>query len=133
MTRRWGPGRTGFLLGLHPSTVYRVLSRYSIPADLARRTADVMVETDPSGVESHGIAMLPWYAALLCTGEVHATARSHVLRETAVSAVVDAALDQIKSYADGGLTPSAGPRRWQTTRATSWPCIDGGRTGWTSG
>jgi LDH2 family malate/lactate/ureidoglycolate dehydrogenase len=81
-----------------------VLSRYGIPADLARRTADVMVETDLCGVDSHDIAMLPWYAALLRTGEVHATARSHVLRETAVSAVLDAALHQIRSHADGGLT-----------------------------
>ncbi len=28
--RRWGPARIGFLLGLHPSTVYRVLSRYGL-------------------------------------------------------------------------------------------------------
>ncbi len=28
--RRWGPARIGFLLGLHPSTVYRVLSRYRL-------------------------------------------------------------------------------------------------------
>jgi transposase InsO family protein len=26
--RRWGPARIGYLLGLHPSTVHRVLSRY---------------------------------------------------------------------------------------------------------
>ncbi len=28
--RRWGPARIGFLLGVHPSTVYRVLSRYGM-------------------------------------------------------------------------------------------------------
>jgi transposase InsO family protein len=28
--RRWGPARIGFLLGLHPSTVHRVLSRYRL-------------------------------------------------------------------------------------------------------
>jgi transposase InsO family protein len=28
--RRWGPARIGFLLGLHPSTVHRVLSRYGL-------------------------------------------------------------------------------------------------------
>ena len=26
--RRWGPARIGYLLGLHPSTVHRVLTRY---------------------------------------------------------------------------------------------------------
>ncbi len=28
--RRWGPARIGFLLGLHPSTVHRVLTRYRL-------------------------------------------------------------------------------------------------------
>jgi transposase InsO family protein len=28
--RRWGPARIGFLLGLHPSTVHRVLARYGL-------------------------------------------------------------------------------------------------------
>jgi transposase InsO family protein len=30
VTRRWGPARIGFLLGLHPSTVHRVLARYRL-------------------------------------------------------------------------------------------------------
>jgi transposase InsO family protein len=30
VTRRWGPARIGFLLGVHPSTVHRVLSRYRL-------------------------------------------------------------------------------------------------------
>jgi transposase InsO family protein len=30
VTRRWGPARIGFLLGIHPSTVHRVLSRYRL-------------------------------------------------------------------------------------------------------
>jgi transposase InsO family protein len=28
--RRWGPARIGFLLGLHPSTVHKVLARYGL-------------------------------------------------------------------------------------------------------
>ncbi len=28
MTRRWGPARIGYLLGLNPSTVHRILTRY---------------------------------------------------------------------------------------------------------
>lgn len=28
--RRWGPARIGYLLGLHPSTVHRVLTRYGL-------------------------------------------------------------------------------------------------------
>lgn len=30
MLRRWGPARIGNLLGLHPSTVHRVLTRYRL-------------------------------------------------------------------------------------------------------
>jgi transposase len=30
VTRRWGPARIGFLLGIHPSAVHRVLSRYGL-------------------------------------------------------------------------------------------------------
>jgi transposase InsO family protein len=30
LARRWGPARIGYLLGLHPSTVHRVLSRYRL-------------------------------------------------------------------------------------------------------
>lgn len=29
--RRWGPPRIGYLLGIHPSTVHRVLTRYGWP------------------------------------------------------------------------------------------------------
>jgi len=30
VVRRWGPARIGYLLGLHPSTVHRVLTRYGL-------------------------------------------------------------------------------------------------------
>ncbi|BBZ23410.1 hypothetical protein MHIB_18280 [Mycolicibacter hiberniae] len=30
VTRRWGPARIGYLLGVHPSTVHRALTRYGI-------------------------------------------------------------------------------------------------------
>ena len=30
VTRRWGPARIGYLLGIHPSTVHRVLARYGV-------------------------------------------------------------------------------------------------------
>ena len=68
-----------------------VLTARAVPDDLASPTAEVMRETDLCGVDSHGIAMLPAYAAQLLTGEVHATARPRVIRETGVSLTVDAA------------------------------------------
>ena len=40
VTRRWGPARIGYLLGVAPSTVHRVLTRYRVPrlAELDRAT-----------------------------------------------------------------------------------------------
>jgi transposase InsO family protein len=42
--RRWGPARIGYLLGLHPSTVHRVLARYRLArlAWLDRATGQVV-------------------------------------------------------------------------------------------
>jgi transposase InsO family protein len=44
VTRRWGPARIGYLLGLHPSTVHRVLARYGLArlAWLDRATGQVI-------------------------------------------------------------------------------------------
>ena len=71
--------------------IVAVLTALGVPDDLASPTAEVMVETDLCGVDSHGIAMLPTYAAQLLAGEVRATARPSVVRETGVSVIVDAA------------------------------------------
>ena len=44
VTRRWGPARIGYLLGMHPSTVHRVLARYRLAklAWLDRATGQVI-------------------------------------------------------------------------------------------
>jgi transposase InsO family protein len=44
VTRRWGPARIGFRLGLNPATVHRVLVRYHLPrlADCDRATGRVV-------------------------------------------------------------------------------------------
>jgi len=44
VVRRWGPARIGYLLGLHPSTVHRVLTRYRLArlAWLDRATGQVV-------------------------------------------------------------------------------------------
>lgn len=68
-----------------------VLAGWGVPQDVAHSTAAVMVDTDLAGIDSHGIAMLPAYAAALASGEINPAARPHVVRETAVSAVIDAA------------------------------------------
>lgn len=70
--------------------IVAVLEAWQVPRDLADATAAVMADTDLAGVDSHGIAMLPAYAAALASGELRPAARPQVRRETAVAAVVDA-------------------------------------------
>jgi transposase InsO family protein len=48
--RRWGPARIGYLLGLHPSTVHRVLTRYGMARLrwLDRPTGQVVRRMEPA-------------------------------------------------------------------------------------
>jgi transposase InsO family protein len=48
--RRWGPARIGYLLGIHPSTVHRVLSRYGLARLrwLDRSTGQVVRRMEPA-------------------------------------------------------------------------------------
>src|SRR3954447_187669 len=48
--RRWGPARIGYLLGLHPSTVHRVLTRYGMATLrwLDRPTGRVVRRMEPT-------------------------------------------------------------------------------------
>jgi transposase InsO family protein len=48
--RRWGPARIGYLLGIHPSTVHRVLSRYGVAKLrwLDRPTGQVVRRMEPA-------------------------------------------------------------------------------------
>lgn len=74
-----------------------VLAHYGVPADDAALAAEVLIDADLSGIESHGIAHLPWhpgYAPGFERGIVNPTPEIKVLRETPVSAAWDA---------DGGM------------------------------
>src|SRR5262252_4397044 len=59
-------------------------------AGLVRTTAEVMVETDLSGVDSHGVSMLMDYERSRMAGKLNLHARPKVVRETPVTALVDA-------------------------------------------
>lgn len=45
-----------------------ILTGWGMPEDIAVQTAELMVETDLFGVDSHGISMLPHYDKLLQAG-----------------------------------------------------------------
>jgi LDH2 family malate/lactate/ureidoglycolate dehydrogenase len=56
----------------------------------ARTTADVMVETDLRGVDSHGVSMLPTYDNEFRAGRLNMTPTFKHVRENAATALIDA-------------------------------------------
>ena len=63
----------------------------------ARTTAEVLVASDVRGIESHGVARLEQYIALIEAGMLDPTAQPTIVRESASTALVDAhnALGQV--------------------------------------
>ncbi|WP_205739766.1 Ldh family oxidoreductase [Georgenia sp. SYP-B2076] len=78
----------------HPEVVraqiLAVLDAWGMPEDLAAVSADVMVDTDLAGIDSHGISMLPSYQGLVDEGRMDIAARPLVVHETATTALLDA-------------------------------------------
>lgn len=66
-----------------------VLTGWGMAADIAAQTAELMIETDLLGIDSHGISMLPHYHKLLKAKMWHPEARAKIVGETPVTAVVD--------------------------------------------
>lgn len=70
--------------------IIAVLTAWGMDVEPVHTTAEVMVETDLSGVDSHGISMLMDYDASRRKGKLNLRARPRVLRENAVTALIDA-------------------------------------------
>ncbi|MCB1549068.1 MAG: Ldh family oxidoreductase [Hyphomicrobiaceae bacterium] len=71
------------------SQIERILTAWGMPSDMVATTADVMVETDLWGVDSHGISMIMMYEDMLREGRLKVSERPRVERETAVTALID--------------------------------------------
>ncbi len=56
---------------------------------IAAQTAELMIETDLLGIDSHGISMLPHYHKLLKAEKWHPAARAKIVSQTPVIAVID--------------------------------------------
>ncbi len=92
-----------------------VFAHYGVAEDDARRGAAVLIEADLSGIESHGIAHLPWhpgYAPGLKRGIVNPRPEIKVLRDSPVAASWDG---------DGGVGVIVGPKAMDA-------CIEKART-----
>jgi LDH2 family malate/lactate/ureidoglycolate dehydrogenase len=67
-----------------------VLAAWGMEPQAVRITADVMVATDLSGVDSHGISMLMDYDRMRRIGQLNVQAKLRVVRENPVTALLDA-------------------------------------------
>jgi len=67
-----------------------VLRAWGMREETLRTTAAVMTETDLIGVDSHGISMLPEYDIRRQSGRIDLTAVPRIVRESPVSALIDA-------------------------------------------
>ena len=67
-----------------------ILESWGVPADLAETTATVLLHADLSGIDSHGISMLPLYHRHVVEGRLDVRARPRVVKETPGTALLDA-------------------------------------------
>ena len=67
-----------------------ILQAWGMSCAHAITTADLMVETDLLGVDSHGVSMLPQYAVLRRNGRLRLDTTPTVLRDGPATALIDA-------------------------------------------
>jgi LDH2 family malate/lactate/ureidoglycolate dehydrogenase len=67
-----------------------ILRAWGMAEDAAAVTAEAMTETDLSGIESHGISLLPFYDRIRRTAQLNLDAWPHVVRQSATTALIDA-------------------------------------------
>ena len=67
-----------------------ILTAWGMDSALVRTTAEVMIETDLSGVDSHGVSMLMDYEASRTQGKLNLKARPRIVRDGPATALVDA-------------------------------------------
>jgi LDH2 family malate/lactate/ureidoglycolate dehydrogenase len=70
--------------------IVSILDCWGMDRELVRTTAEVMVETDLAGVDSHGVSMLMDYESSKSKGKLNLQARPHIVKETPVTALIDA-------------------------------------------
>ena len=68
----------------------RVFAREGFTAEDAGKIADVLMQADLFGIESHGAQRMMYYHRNIAMGSVDVHAKPEILRETPVSALMDA-------------------------------------------
>jgi LDH2 family malate/lactate/ureidoglycolate dehydrogenase len=69
--------------------ILNILNAWGMADDLAKTTAQAMLDTDLYGVDSHGISMLMSYEQRMLDGKLNLHARPQIVRETPAIALMD--------------------------------------------
>ncbi len=75
----------------HREQLRLILAAWGLGPEAAAETADILAWADLHGIDSHGMSMLPSYDAWRRRGMIVPTATPRIVRETPVSALIDAA------------------------------------------
>jgi LDH2 family malate/lactate/ureidoglycolate dehydrogenase len=67
-----------------------LLTAWGMEPEAVRITAEIMVDTDLAGIDSHGVSMLMQYEAMWRQGQLNLQAKPRIVRESPVTAVIDA-------------------------------------------
>ncbi|WP_149535963.1 Ldh family oxidoreductase [Siccirubricoccus phaeus] len=70
--------------------IHAILTRWGMPEEQAKTTAQIMVETDLLGVDSHGLSMLMTYEEGVQQGRIKPAALPRLVRDTGPTALLDA-------------------------------------------
>ena len=70
--------------------IVSIFTSWGMDTELVRTAAQVMVETDLAGVDSHGVSMLMDYESSKQKGKLNLKARPRIVRQNAVTALIDA-------------------------------------------
>jgi LDH2 family malate/lactate/ureidoglycolate dehydrogenase len=92
----------------HRRQIESILLAWGMPGANAAETADILGWADLHGVDSHGCSLLPGYDERRRSGRINLNATPRILKETAVSALVDG---------DGGFGHVAGAFAMRTAIA----------------
>jgi len=69
--------------------ILAILAAWGLPADQAEPTADALALADLLGIDSHGLALLPFYDELRRSGKVQCAPRIATVLDRAAIAVID--------------------------------------------
>lgn len=71
------------------SIIHAVFTRHGFPAAAARQITSVLIAADLRGIDSHGVARLPFYHELLKETNIQRRPRIRAVKESASAALID--------------------------------------------